>query len=154
MKILLLLVLLIPLLSNSEIIPLTPNFELPYNVWEDLNFFLEEASLTLPTTPVFVYEAKNLHEFNILTGKPYDIGGCYSDFFIILQPIYILKYKGIYEKVLLHELLHWVLYGLDGNFQEGLIYWWLKEYERPEVDYFLSYFNGDLPSFIISHWNK
>lgn len=155
MKILLLLVLLIPLLSNSsEIIPLNDNFEFPYQVWEELNFFLNEASLTLPPTPVFIYESRNLYEFHILTGKPYDIGGIYSDFFIILQPIHILKRKGIYEKVLLHELLHWVLNGLDEKFQEGLIYWWLRDYERTEVDFFLSNFNGNLPKFIISHWNN
>ncbi|MBO8161212.1 MAG: hypothetical protein H0Z24_06200 [Thermosipho sp. (in: Bacteria)] len=144
---------MIPLTLNSFTVPLEINsFTLPYTVWEKLNYFLEEASLTIPSTPVYIYEASNLYEFYELTGMPYDIGGVYFDFTIILQPIHILKRKGVYEKVLLHELLHWILYGLDEKYQEGLIYWWLKEYERKEVDDFLSAFDGNLPNFIISHW--
>ncbi|SHH28601.1 hypothetical protein SAMN02745199_0563 [Thermosipho atlanticus DSM 15807] len=156
MKTLLLLALLIPLLSNSNVvIPInTENFEIPFSVWDELNVFLEEASLTLPPTPVLLYEAKSLYEFNLLTGKPYSIGGVYKDFLIILQPINILKSKGIYEKILLHELLHWVLYNLDEKFQEGVIYWWLGEYEKPEVEVFLDNFNGNLSNFIISHWEN
>jgi elongation factor P hydroxylase len=71
-----------------------------------------------------------------------------------LQPINILTKKGVYEKVLLHELLHWVLYGLDEKYQEGLIYWWLREYDRKEVEDFLNVFDGNLHNFIISHWNE
>jgi len=156
MKILLLLVLFLPLISNSIEIPdqVICDFEIPYEVWDDLYKFLDEASLTLPTTPVLIYETSNLYEFNKITGMPYSVGGVYKDFVIVLQPIGILMKKGIFAKVLTHELLHWVLYGLKEEYQEGLIYWWLKDYEKDEVDKFLDVFDGDLYKFIISNWEK
>ncbi|WP_238375218.1 hypothetical protein [Thermosipho melanesiensis] len=156
MKILLLLVHFIPLISNSIKIPnqVICNFEIPYEVRNDLYKFLDEASLTLPTTPVSVYETTNLYEFNKTTGMPYSVGGIYKDFIIILQPRDVLIKKGVFYKVLTHELLHWVLYGLKEEYQEGLIYWWLKDYEKDEVDKFLDVFDGDLHKFIISNWKE
>ncbi|WP_231450410.1 MULTISPECIES: hypothetical protein [unclassified Thermosipho (in: thermotogales)] len=149
-----LLVLLFPLTLKSEIIPVNiENFELSNYVWNNLLKFLNNASLTIPATPVIVYQTNNLEEFYQLTNKPYHVGGVYKDFIIILQPINILKKKGVYDRVLLHELLHWILYGLNEKYQEGLIYWWMGEYDKKEVDYFLSDFNGDLPSFILNHWH-
>jgi len=156
MKILTLLVLVIPLISNSIEIPtqVIANFEVPYEVWDNLYQFLEEASITLPPTPVFIYETNSLYEFELITGKPYTIGGVYKDFMIILQPVDILIRKGVFIKVLTHELLHWVLFGLKEKYQEGLIYWWLKDYEKDEVDKFLDVFDGDLHKFIVSNWEQ
>lgn len=144
-------VVLIPLLLNSQILF---KYDIPNDVISKLNIFLKEASLTLPPTPVLIIEATNLEEFHKITGKPYSVGGVYCDFTIMIQPVEILRRKGVYEKVLLHELLHWTLYGLEYKYQEGLIHWWLKDYENYEVDYFLEHFDGDLPNFIISHWKK
>lgn len=139
------------MLLNSQIL-----FEkqIPDSVLIKLDEFLREASITIPKRPVVIFESRSLKEFNKITGMPYSIGGVYFDFKIVLQPINILKKKGVYEKVLLHELLHWVLYGLDEKYQEGLIYWWLREYDRKEVEDFLNVFDGNLHNFIISHWNE
>ncbi|QTA38947.1 hypothetical protein JYK00_07360 [Thermosipho ferrireducens] len=130
---------------------------IPIGVTLQLYNFLQEASLTLPPTPVTIYYTKSLTEFHYLTDMPYNIGGIYENFQIIFQPREILVKKKIFEKVLLHELLHWVLYGLSEKYQEGLIYWYMGYYEKKEVDIFLNKFadfNYELPLFISYYWEK
>ena len=127
--------------------------DIPEEVIFKIHEFLVESDLTFPPTPVVIYEAENLEEFRRLTGKPYSIGGIYSDFRIIIQPVAILKRKGVFTQILTHELLHWILYGLEEKYQEPLIMWWLGlEKNESFAHDLISHYDGNLALFIRLHW--
>ncbi|MCD6442585.1 MAG: hypothetical protein J7L28_01295 [Thermotogae bacterium] len=127
--------------------------DLPEIVVHNIQEFLLETGLTLPPTPVVIYEAESLDEFHRLTGKPYSIGGVYGDFQIVIQPVQILKRKGVFIQVLTHELLHWILYGLEEKYQEPLISWWLGLRKDESFTHYLDLnYNGDLALFVRLHW--
>ena len=83
-----------------------------------------EWNLKIPEKEVIIYEAESLSEFHNMTQQAYDIGGVYFNDTIVVQPFRVLKRKKSFEKVLIHELLHWVLqegYDLPKWFEEGFI---------------------------------
>ncbi len=121
--------LLILLLSVSEFGAFYTLRDLPEDLQHDFYKICKRWDLKIPKKDVVIYEARSLEEFHRITGQTYRMGGVYSKGLIIVQPFWILRKKGLFEKIIVHELLHWVLqenYELPRWFEEGFIMTVLK----------------------------
>lgn len=121
--------LLIFLLSVNEFGAFYTLKDLPENLQYRFYKICAEWNLEIPKGEVLIYETQSLKEFQNITSKTYTIGGLYSKGVIITQPFVVLKRKGLLEKIIIHELLHWVFqknYRLPKWFEEGFIMMVLK----------------------------
>ncbi|BBE31974.1 hypothetical protein OSSY52_21150 [Tepiditoga spiralis] len=106
-----------------------------FKIKKYLNPFLKKHNFNFEK--ICILEADNLNEFTVITKLPYSYtAGAYiqnkdeKDYIVIL-PIYILKKKGIFEKTIVHEMLHHYLtkyFKMPGPYQEQFIKNYLKKF--------------------------
>jgi len=116
--------LLILLLSVNEFGAFYTLKDLPEDLRHNFYRICVKWNLRIPEKDVVIYETRSLEEFHDITSQTYRMGGLYSDGVIIVQPFLVLKRKGLFERIIIHELLHWVLqenYELPKWFEEGFI---------------------------------